>query len=314
MDDPTVQKARSTFIILSLVVIVLLVILCAGIFIAIKRYSKDNLWGDNNTTPTPTVVVGLTPTVVAKPRVWMPYVDRFYLYKLSYLSTWEVSHDTPRGDSVAFTAEDGSQMGVVWQNSNHRFIEHFLRTLDIRRSTENNGSPSVMVEWTQDFDVQGDTVVRRRERNLITDETLIVNYLLKDKHIFMFTVYSPDREQIETNEMFRETFNVIGTFQYKMHRFEAVGKVVKGSEIGRSYCQEGFYLDVEGRFISPRDSFLLLRYITPKRGEPYPLFTNRSYLGSRVTIDSIYDTEKLLCGEFSCDCEDYLLVENISVR
>lgn len=316
MDDPTVQKARSTFIMLSLVVVVLLVVLCAGIFIAVTRFSVGNFWGDNNTdtSPTPTSVIGLTPTVVEKPRVWMPYVDRFYLFKLSYLSTWEVTHETPRGDSVAFTAEDGSQMGVSWQNSNHRFVENFLRTLDIRRSTENDGSPSVMVEWSQDFDVQGDTVIRRRERNLVDEETLIINYLLKDNHMFIFTVYSPDEESVETNEMFRETFNVIGTFQYKLDRFEAKGKVVRGSDIGRSYCMEGFYLDVEGSFINPRDSFLLLRTITPVRGEPYPLFNNRSYLGSRVVVDAIYDTEKLLCGEFSCDCEDYLLVESITVR
>lgn len=315
MDDPSVQKARKTLMILGLVVIVLLAVLCAGVFIAVTRFSVGNFFGDNNpeNQPTPTSIVGLTPTP-GQQRIWMPYVDRFYLFKVSYLSTWEIKHDIPRGDSVAFSAEDGSEMGISWQRSNHRFIEDFLRTLDIRRSTENNGSPSVMIEWTSDFDVAGNTVVRRRERNLVTEETLVKNYTLEDDYVFMFTVYSPDEESIETNEMFRETFNVIGTFQFKMDRFEAKGTVVRGSDIGMTHCMEGLYLDVEGSFINPRNSFLLLRYITPGRGEPYPLFNNRSYLGSRVTIDAIYDTEKLLCGEFTCDCEDYLLVEDIRVR
>lgn len=315
MDDPTVQKARKTLITLGLVVIILLVVLCAGVFIAVTRFSVGNLFGDGNTgnQPTPTLVVGLTPTP-AQQRIWMPYVDRFYLFKVNYLSTWKVEHEPPRGDSVLFRAEDGSEMGISWQRSNHRFVEDFLRTLDIRRSTENDGSPSVIVEWTSDFDVFGNTVIRRRERNLVTEETLVINYLLEDDHIFIFTAYSPDEESIETNEVFRETFNVIGSFQFRMDRFEAKGTVVRGSDIGMSHCMEGLFLNVEGSFVNPRNSYLLLRYITPVRGEPYPLFTNRSYVGSRVTIDAIYDTEKLLCGEFTCDCEDFLLVEDIRVR
>lgn len=316
MDDPTVQKARKTLVILALVVIVLLTVLCAGIFIAFSRFSAgslfDNAPAESDTTPTP--VVGLTPTPVEETRIWMPYVERFYLFKVEYLSTWEIRHDTPRGDSVAFVAEDGSELGISSQRSNHRFIEDFLRALDIRRSTENDGSPSFLVEWTVDFDVAGDTVIRRRERNLLTEETLVKAYLLKEKDVFVFTVYSPDEESIETNEMFRETFNVVGSFQYKLHRFEAEGRVVRGSDIGRTHCMNGLYLDVAGSFVNPRDSFLLLRYITPNRGEPYPMFTNQTYVGSNVTIDAVYDTEKFLCGEFTCDCEDYLLVENIVKR
>ncbi len=316
MDDPSIQKARRTVLILALVVIVLLVVLCAGIFIAVTRLNSGSLFDTSrpDLQPTATPVVGLTPTPVEATRVWIPYIERFYIFKVEHLSTWEVKHDTPRGDRVAFVAEDGSELGISTQRSNHRYIEDFLRTLDIRRSTENNGSPSTMVEWAVDFDVAGETVVRRRERNLITEETLIKAYMLQDKDVFVFTVYPPDEESIETSVMFKETFNVIGTFQYKLHRFEARGKVVRGSEIGKTHCMNGLYLDVEGSFINPRDSFLLLRYITPNRGEAYPLFTNASYVGSRVTIDAIYDTEKLLCGEFSCDCEDFLLVEDIMRR
>lgn len=316
MDDPTVQKARKTLIILALLVIVLLTVLCAGIFIAFSRFSAGNLFGDNGSNPdiTSTPVVGLTPTPIEETRVWMPYVERFYLFKIEYLSAWEVKQDDPRGDSVFFVAEDGSELGIGFQRSNQRFIEDFLRSLDIRRATENDGDPSVRVEWSVDFDVAGEKVVRRRERDLVTEETLVKAYLLKESTIFVFTVYSPDDENIESNEMFRETFNVIGSFQYRPHSFEAEGTVVRGSEVGMTHCMEGLYLDVAGRFINPRNSFLLMRYITPDRDEPYPMFTNQTYVGSRVTIDAVYDTEKLLCETFSCECEDYLLVDNIRKR
>lgn len=313
MEDPSVQKAKKTLLILGLVVVILLAMLCSGLFLATRKISlNSNSKKDKENQPTPTVSINApTPTIQ---RIWMPFVEDSYLFKTKYLSTWQISNDTDNGDKIVFKAKDGSSLGINWEKKNYKYVEDYLMFLDIGRSTNNDGLPSVTVEWSKNFDITNNTIVQRRERNLVKNETLIKSYLLEDNYIFVFTVYSSEEADIETSEMFLEMLNVIGNFQFKMDRFEARGRVVTGSDAGKVYCTEGIYLEVEGDFVNPRDRYLLLRSMTTTQKNDYPLFTNKSYIGSRVSIESIYDTSKVLCGEFSCECEDYLLVESITRR
>ena len=314
MDDAATQKARSTFIKLTLVVVVLLTVFCAVMFVIVTRFGDTILSRNNGSDTAPTPTGDVLPTQADRGRVWLPYVDKAYMYKFNYLATWDIDYDSPQGDSITLTAEDDSVLGIRYQKNNYRDIRQFLLALDISRTTDNAGKPSVVVEWSQEFDVFDEVVIQRREYNLVTEETLIKSYLSKEEYIIIFTIYGTDPDTIESSTMFGEVFNVIGSFQFRTDRFEARGRIVTGESAGKFQCPNGYYLEVEGDFVQPGNRAILLRSINARRDQPYPLYLNSSFLGATVTIDAVYDTEKLLCIELTCDCEDYILVEDVRFR
>lgn len=306
--DESSQKARSMLIRLALIVIILLTLLCVGIFLLMSRLGSGS--DDSAVSPTVTPVVGLTPTIFELPNVWVKYIDRNYLYKLDYLSRWDIDHE-PENDDVLFVAGDGSSMGVTAKRHNYKTVQDYLLALDIERATDNSGGPSVIVEWSNTYNIDRDTeVVGRREKQVNEDKIVIRNYLIKEDDIFIFSMYSESNDSAETSEMFREFLNVIGTFEYRTDRYEAEGTVVTGEGVGKPQCPNGYYLKIQGAHLRTGNQSLLLRSITPGVGNEYPLFQDRNFLGREVKINAIYDTEKNLCTGLSCDCEDFLLIES----
>ncbi|HRN86736.1 MAG TPA: hypothetical protein PKU78_03105 [Candidatus Dojkabacteria bacterium] len=311
MDEGS-QKAKSMFIKLAIVVVILLTLLCIGIFLLMSRLGGGflNRQEDLNTAPTTTPIIGLTPTIIDFSSRWTKYIDRAYLYKFDIQQSWEIDYDAPE-DDVLFIADDESSLGVRAVQHNYETVDDYVLSLDIENATANAGLPAVIVEWSNIYKIDQDAeVIRRKEKIVEDDKVVIRNYLMKEEYIFIFTTYSLTNETAETSEMFLEFLNVIGTFEYKTDRFEAEGTIVTGEGAGKPQCPDGYYLKIEGSYLRSSNSSLLLRSITPGDGNEYPLFQNRNLLGQSVKINAIYDTEKILCRGLSCDCEDYLLIES----
>jgi hypothetical protein len=311
MDEGS-QKAKSMFIKLAIVVVILLTIMCIGIFLLMSRLGGGvfNTQDEATTVPTTTPIIGLTPTIIDVSNRWTQYIDRGYLYKFNYQQDWEIEYDAPE-DDVLFIAKDGSSMGVTALQHNYKAVDDYVLSLDIENATANAGTPSVIVEWSNMYKIDKDTEVIRRKENIVADDKVVIrNYLMKEEYIFIFTTYSLTNESSETSEMFLEFLNVIGTFQFKTDRFEAEGIILTGESAGKPQCPNGYYLKIEGSYLRSSNSALLLRSITPGDGNDYPLFQNSNLLGQRVKINTIYDTEKVLCRGLSCDCQDYLLIES----
>lgn len=309
MDDQGVKKARAMFIKLALAIVIILVIFCSALFLIISRAGLGRLTGssrNSGTSVTPSAVVGLTPTIIPNTREWLHYIDRGYLFSLDYLSGWEVDYDSPYGDSVTFTADDKSSLGVSWATGNYTSVEAYLVNRDV-----NSGSASVLIESKVEFTVDKNKIIQRKERVVEENQLLIRNYMMQGEYIFIFTVYPTSNETLETNEIFRESLNVIGSFKFRTERFVVSGQIVKGENAGKSYCAQGYYLRIDGDYLQAGNNSLLLRSLTLGHGQDYPLFDNPAYLGRSVTIEGIYDREKNLCSALTCDCEDYLIIENI---
>lgn len=311
MDEGS-QKAKSMFIKLAIAVIILLTLLCVGIFLLMSRLGGGvlNRQDDAEIAPTTTPIVGLTPTIIDNSNRWTQYIDRGYLYKFDYQQGWEIEYDAP-DDDVLFIAGDGSSLGVTAVQHNYQSVHDYVLSLDIENATANSGTPAVIVEWTNIYKIDEETeVVRRKEKIVEDDKVVIRNYMMKEEYIFIFTTYSLTNDSAETSEMFLEFLNVIGTFEFMTDRFEAEGIIMTGESVGKPQCPDGYYLKIEGSYLRSSNSSLLLRSITPGDGNDYPLFQDSNLLGRNVKINAIYDTEKILCRGLSCDCEDYLLIES----
>lgn len=306
MDDQGVKKARAMFIKLALAIVIILVIFCSALFLIISRAGLGRLTGSSGTsdvTVTPSGIVGLTPTVIANAREWIQYTDRGYLFSLDYLSGWEIEYDSQYGDGVTFVAADESSLGVNWAQGNYASVEEYLVDRDM--------DSAVFVESKVEFTVDKNKIIQRKERIVEEDQLLVRNYMMQGEYIFIFTVYPTSNETLETNEIFRESLNVIGSFEFRTERFVVSGQIVKGENAGKSYCAQGYYLRIDGDYLQAGNNSLLLRSLTPGHGQDYPLFDNPAYLGRNVTIEGIYDREKSLCRALTCDCDDYLIIENI---
>lgn len=312
MDEGS-EKAKAMFIKLAIAVVILLTLLCVGIFLLMSRLGGGvfRRQEDTELTPTPTPIVGLTPTIIDTSNRWNKYIDRAYLYKFDYQQGWKIEFEDTQ-DDVLFVAEDGSSLGVKAMQHNYKSVDDYVLSLDIENATANAGLPAVIVEWSNIYKIDSETeVIRRKEKIVEDDKVVIRNYLMKEDYVFIFTTYSITNETAETNEMFLEFLNVIGTFEFKTDRFEAEGTIVSGESAGKPQCTEGYYLQIQGSYLRSSNSSLLLRSITPGNGNAYPLFQGGGLLGQTVKINAIYDTEKILCRGLSCDCEDYLLIESI---
>lgn len=311
MDEGS-QKAKSMFIKLAIAVIILLTLLCVGISLLMSRLG-DGVFkrqDDSEMAPTTTPVIGLTPTIIEYSNRWNKYIDRGYLYKFDYQQTWEIQYDAPE-DDVLFIAKDGSSMGVKAELQNYRSVDDYVLSLDIENATANAGTPAVVVKWSNVYKIDEDTEVVRRKEHIVEDNKDVVrNYLMKEEYIIIFTTYSLSNDSAETSEMFMEFLNVMGTFEFMTDRFEAEGTIMTGESLGKPQCPNGYYLKIEGSYLRSSNSSLLLRSITPGDGNDYPLFQDRSQLGQKVKLNTIYDTQKVLCRGLSCDCEDYLLIES----
>jgi hypothetical protein len=84
------------------------------------------------------------------------------------------------------------------------------------------------------------------------------------------------------------------------------GEIKTGHELHIDYCAEGYYLETtEGKT-------LLLRTATETSDRP--LFTDASFEQKKVLVNGIYPAQEYFCEALLCDCEDYILVEEVTLQ
>ena len=95
-------------------------------------------------------------------------------------------------------------------------------------------------------------------------------------------------------------------------QFEGIVRSGRDLAEGKQYCQEGLYLVSEKAFLVEEISMLLLR-VRGSDGETNML-SDPQYLGKRVLVTGKYPAQESFCEALICECEDFILVEEIEVR
>ncbi len=80
--------------------------------------------------------------------------------------------------------------------------------------------------------------------------------------------------------------------------FEAT--VFSGTKAGRDYCLDGLYVSYMGKTLLLRDNSGMIK--------------DKSYLNKQVTLEGIYPAQDNFCKALICDCDDYVLVERITLN
>ncbi len=90
------------------------------------------------------------------------------------------------------------------------------------------------------------------------------------------------------------------------------GTVRTGAELGevKGYCAEGLYLVAEEGFLVGQTSMLLLRRADPAGLRP--LLATPQLVGQRVQVVGRYPAQEGFCEALTCECEDYILVDEIT--
>jgi hypothetical protein len=82
------------------------------------------------------------------------------------------------------------------------------------------------------------------------------------------------------------------------------GIIKTGSQINRDYCSKGFYLT---------DNTGVMQLVTKISNEKRTIFSDRKYLGKNVEVMGKYPVQESFCEALLCECEDFILVENIKI-
>lgn len=91
--------------------------------------------------------------------------------------------------------------------------------------------------------------------------------------------------------------NAVRNLQKKV-TFEA--KVTVGADNGNDYCLDGLY-------VAYMDKTLLLKNTNG-------MITDKNYINKQVTIEGTYPVQESFCAALLCDCDDYVLVEKITLN
>lgn len=92
------------------------------------------------------------------------------------------------------------------------------------------------------------------------------------------------------------------------------GIVKTGAEIGseKDYCSEGYYLVAEeGEFLFKNIAMLQLRTSTGLENDAPELYNDEIMLGRTVDVIGKYPAQEAFCEALLCECEDYILIEDI---
>lgn len=92
-----------------------------------------------------------------------------------------------------------------------------------------------------------------------------------------------------------------------------IGTIKTGASLGeiKSYCPEGFYLVAdEGTYLVGQTPMLQLRLADETDGTK--MFSDQKYVGKKVKIAGKYPAQEAFCEALLCQCDDYLLVEDIN--
>lgn len=319
---------RSTLIKAGIAVAVIFTLLLCLIVLALSRLGTTRDGGDRLTPPevevTPTLDPGVPLLTIDANDVdnWPSYIEHNFFFGVDYPPDWKVEElpeDSPEG-SVKWIAPDTSEFVISYNINTTRSLSDYLRKLDFERSTELDGEPSVEVLSSTEFDVNGRQAIQRYEKQIEDDNTNIVVYMsvLDDSttyrpinYIFTFTILPPDGIDPVQTQVYTNYLNVIGTFIFQPFRYDVRGEIVTGKEALVDWCLEGYYVRFSGGISGSSSQYIFLRGI----GEVgYPPFNGAPYLNKQVNIQGVYQTDKELCFDLTCDCEDYLIVEDITLQ
>lgn len=94
-------------------------------------------------------------------------------------------------------------------------------------------------------------------------------------------------------------------------RFE--GTVKTGAQLeDKSYCPNGLYLIADkGSYLVDQVKVLQLRL--PDESNETKMISDKDYIERRVNVTGKYSVQKNSCQALTCECEDYILVETISI-
>lgn len=320
---------RSTLIKAGIAVVLIIGLLLCLIILALTRFTRsdDNGSGDNgggngtDANVTATLDPGIPQLTIDAndPENWNTYIDHTFFFMVDYPPFWEFE-PVGRGfppEAVRWKSDDNSEFLISYERNTTRSLNDYLRKLDFTRSTELDGEPSVEVNSSVEFDVNGMQAVQRSETDLEDEINTLVVYLSVVEegirpinNIFSFTIIPVEGMEPEQTQIYTDYLNSVGTFIYKPYRFTVRGEIVTGREAQIDWCTEGYYIDFPGGISGNQRQFMYLRSIGE---DDYPPFNGRNYLGQSVRIEGIYQPDKELCFDLTCGCEDYMIVEDISL-
>lgn len=90
------------------------------------------------------------------------------------------------------------------------------------------------------------------------------------------------------------------------------GTVMTGAQLGevKSHCTEGLYLVAnEGEYLTGQTTMLLLR--APSGANETQMLSDQQYVGKKVEVVGVYPAREVACEALTCDCEDFILVNQI---
>ncbi|MBU1130917.1 hypothetical protein KJ840_02180 [Patescibacteria group bacterium] len=92
------------------------------------------------------------------------------------------------------------------------------------------------------------------------------------------------------------------------------GTVKTGTQLGevKSYCANGLYLVAdEGTYLVNQTKMLLLKL--PSQSDGTKMLSDQQYVGKKVKVVGKYPAQENFCQALICECEDYILVDNINI-
>jgi hypothetical protein len=92
-----------------------------------------------------------------------------------------------------------------------------------------------------------------------------------------------------------------------------VGTVMTGAQLGevKNYCADGLYLVAGEGYLVGQTQMLLLR-IADGTNQP-KMLSDQQYVGNQVKVVGKYPAQEAFCEALICECEDFILVEQIRV-
>ncbi|MBM3283145.1 hypothetical protein FJY90_02730 [Candidatus Gottesmanbacteria bacterium] len=93
-----------------------------------------------------------------------------------------------------------------------------------------------------------------------------------------------------------------------------VGIIKTGAQLGevKSYCSNGLYLIAdEGSYLVNQTKMLLLRL--PSQPDGTKMLSDQKYVGKKVEVVGKYPAQESFCEALICECEDYILVDQINI-
>ena len=90
------------------------------------------------------------------------------------------------------------------------------------------------------------------------------------------------------------------------------GTVMTGAQLGevKNFCAEGLYLVADDGYLIDQTQMLLLK--VSDGADTSSMFSDQQYVGKKVKVTGKYPAQEVFCDALICDCEEYILVNQIT--